>query len=566
MSERSSVALGRAPAAGPRFTLIDVDSVAKWGLIAAAAVPLVVFVLHPLWSILSKSVATPDGTGLDHYLQYFGAARAVEILGNTFAVAIVATVFTILLAYGFAYALHRSQMPAKGVLRLIALLPLFAPSLVQAQGLMLMLGRNGLINRTFGTSIDVYGFWGIVISDTLYAFPHAFLMLSAALAVADARLYESATMLGASGWRSFWTITVPSTKYGLMSAIFIVFTIVITDFGNPMVIGGDFDVLATEMYNEVFGQANFEQGAVIGVVLLLPAAIAVMVEHWVSRRQYALISAQSRPLVVRPDRRFDTLMLAYAALVGLAILSIVAVVLLASFVRLWPYNMTLTLRHYNFDVQQGLAPLWNSVWVSLIAAAIGMTMTVCAAIVLTKYRNAGTRFLYFLAILPAAVPGTVLGLGYIIAFNDPGNPLHLLYGTFFILAICNVYHYHAQGFLIAATSLKQVSASFDEASASLGAGILRTLWKVTLPIIWPSVVSVGVFYFMRSMVPLAAVVFLFTPVTQLAAISVLLLEDRGATNQAAAFSVSIIGVVIAVLVAVHLLFRLIGVRNLSLIR
>lgn len=560
------MAIDRVTTAVARPSPIDADRLAKWGLVAVAAVPLLLFVLHPLWSILRKSFDTAAGIGLDNYLRYFGGDRTLEILGNTFAVSIMATAVTIALAYGFAYAMHRSHMPAKGLLRLIALLPLFAPSLVQAQGLLLLLGRNGLINRTFDLSIEVYGFWGIVIADTLYAFPHAFLMLSAALAVADARLYESATMLGASAWRAFWTITIPSTKYGLMSAIFIVFTIVITDFGNPMVIGGDFNVLATEMYNEVFGQANFERGAVIGVVLLLPAAIAVAIEHWISRRQYAVISAQSKPLTVRPNPRFDALMLTYAAFVCLAILSILAIVVFASFVHLWPYNMTLSLRHYDFDVQQGSQPIWNSIWVSLAAAGIGMTATVCAAIVLTKYRNIGTRFLYFLAILPAAVPGTVLGLGYIIAFNDPANPLNVLYATFLILAICNVYHYHAQGFLIAATSLKQISATFDEASASLGASILRTLWKVTLPVIWPSVVSVGVFFFMRSMVTLAAVIFLFTPATQLAAVSVLLLEERGATNQAAAFSVSIIAVVIGTLLAAQLLFRLLGIRNLSLIR
>lgn len=566
MLEERTLAIDRAAEVAARPAAIDGDRVARWGLVLLAAVPLLLFVLHPLWSILRQSFDTAAGLGLDNYLRYFGSARTLQILGNTFAVSIVATVLTIVLAYGFAYALHRSQMPAKGLLRLIALLPLFAPSLVQAQGLLLMLGRNGLINRSFDLSIDVYGFWGIIIADTLYAFPHAFLMLSAALAVADSRLYESATMLGASPWRIFWTVTVPSTKYGLMSAIFIVFTIVITDFGNPMVIGGDFNVLATEMYNEVFGQADFERGAVIGVLLLLPAAIAVTVEHWVSRRQYAVISAQSKPLSVRPNPRFDALMFAYAAVICLAILSIVGIVLFASFVHLWPYNMAFSLRHYDFDVQQGSQPIWNSIGVSLGAAAIGMAATVCAAIVVTKYRNIGTRFLYFLAILPAAVPGTVLGLGYIIAFNDPANPLNVLYGTFAILAICNVYHYHAQGFLIAATSLKQLSATFDEASAVLGAGVLRTLWKVTLPVIWPSVVSVGVFFFMRSMVTLAAVIFLFTPATQLAAISVLLLEERGATNQAAAFSVSIIAVVIGVLLGTHLLFRLLGVRNLSLIR
>jgi iron(III) transport system permease protein len=164
------------------------------------------------------------------------------------------------------------------------------------------------------------------------------------------------------------------------------------------------------------------------------------------------------------------------------------------------------------------------------------------------------------------MPGTVLGLGYILAFNDPANPVNAIYGTFLLLAICNVFHYHAQGFLIASTSVQQISATFDEASATLGAGFLRTMRKITLPIIWPSVVSVGVFFFMRSMVTLAAVVFLFSPTTQLAAISVLLLEDRGATNQAAAFSTSIMAIVVGTLLVAHVLLRLLGARNVSLIR
>jgi iron(III) transport system permease protein len=457
-------------------------------------------------------------------------------------------------------------MPAKNLFRLIVLIPLFAPSLVQAQGLLLMLGRNGLINRTFELGIDIYGFWGIAIASVLYALPHAFLILSAALAVADAGLYESATMLGADPARTFRTVTLPATKYGLMSAIFIVFTIVITDIGNPMVIGGDYNVLATEMYNQVLGQANFERGTVIGMVLLLPAAIAVFVENRVTRRSYHAIGDRSRPLAVRPSKRFDAVMQGYTVLVSAAILAVVGIVLLASFVRLWPYNFTITLRHYDFDVQQGSAPLWNSIHVSLIAAAIGMVATVSVAYLTAKFRNPATRLLYFLAILPAAMPGTVLGLGYILAFNDPANPVNAIYGTFLLLAICNVFHYHAQGFLIASTSMQQISATFDEASATLGAGFLRTMTRITLPIIWPSIISVGVFFFMRSMVTLAAVVFLFTPTTQLAAVSVLLLEDRGATNQAAAFSCSIMAIVIGALVVAHLLLRMLGARNVSLIR
>jgi iron(III) transport system permease protein len=551
--------------AGRAARALDGDRLVAAGLLVLVAVPLCVFVLYPLVAILRKSVEGPGGVGLAHYVRYFGQPKFVQVLWNTFAVSITAAVVTIVLAYAFAYALHRAVLPGRAVLRLIALLPLFAPSLVQAMGLVFLLGRNGLVNRTFDLGLNVYGFWGIVVSDVLYAFPHAFLILSAALAVGDARLYESAQMLGASPWRIFRTVTVPATRYGLASAAFIVFTIVITDFGNPMVIGGDYNVLATEMYNQVSGQANFEMGAVIGVLLLVPAGLAVAVEKSIARRQPAVVTAQSVPLTVRPDPRRDRLLLGYAGVVCAVILTVVGTVVFASFVRLWPYDLRPTLRHYRFEVQNGIAPLWTSIEVSLLAAAIGVVFVVVGAWALHRFRGAHTRWLYFLSILPAAVPGMVLGLGYILAFNDPASPVYWIYETIVILAICNVYHYHAQGFLVATTSVKQVGQTFDEASAMAGAGLLRTLARVTLPIIWPSVVSVGVFFFMRSMVTLSAVIFLITPVTQLAAVSVLLLDDAGNLNQAAAFSVCIVAVVVGVLLAFQLLLRLAGVRTISLV-
>jgi iron(III) transport system permease protein len=545
---------------------LDADTLTAAALLAAVGIPLVVFVLYPLASILGKSFETPEGLGLGNYVRYFGQPKLTRVIGNSLAVSIVATVLTIVLAYGFAYPLHRARLPGAGVFRLIALLPLFAPSLVQAMGLVFLLGRNGLVNRTFNLGINVYGFWGIVIANVFYAFPHALLILSAALAVADARHYESARMLGASDWRIFRTVTLPATRYGLASAVFVVFTIVITDFGNPMVIGGDYTVLATEIYNQVSGQANFQMGTVVGMILLLPAAVAVVVEKAIARRQHAALAAQSVPLVVRASRRRDAVWLVYVTLVALAILTIVVTVIAASFVRLWPYRMTPTFHHYRFDVQNGIQPLWTSIETSLITAAIGVVVVVAGAWALHRFGGPVTRFLYFLSILPAAVPGLVLGLGYILAFNDPANPVYLMYDTVLILAICTVYHYHAQGFLVATTAVKQVSRTFDEASATLGAGYLRTLGRVTLPIIWPAVVSVGVFFFMRSMVTLSALIFLYTPATQVAAVSVLLLDEAGQISQAAAFSTCIMGVVMASLLVFQGLLRLTGVRDVSLVR
>jgi iron(III) transport system permease protein len=558
--------IGAAVAIRKRRWVVDSDRLIAATFVTIVAGPLLLFVLVPLASILKRSFVTPDGIGLGNYVRYFAEPKFHEIIGNSFAVSISATAVTIILAYGFAYAMHRSMVPFKNIFRNIALIPLFAPSLVQALGLIFLLGRNGLLNRTFDLGIEIYGYWGIVIADILYSFPHAYLILSAALAVADARHHESARMLGATNARIFWTVTLPSTKYGLMSAIFVVFTIVVTDFGNPMVIGGDYNVLATEIYNQVSGQANFRMGAVIGMILLAPAALAVAIEKLVARRQYSVITEQSQPLTIKPSPLFDAAMLAYVAIVCTAILLVIGLVAFASFVQLWPYNMSFSLRHYYFDVQNGIRPLWTSIWVSLMAAAIGIIFVISAAYIIHKFNNRVTRFLYFLSILPAAVPGMVLGLGYILAFNDPSSPVYLIYGTMVIIAICNVYHYHAQGFLLSMTSVKQISDTFDEASTSLGAGFLRTMSKITLPIIWPSIISVGVFFFMRSMVTLSAVIFLITPTTQLAAVSVLLLDDAGNQNQAAAFSVCIMGVVVLALIAFHGLLRLSGARNISLIR
>ena len=551
-----------AAAPGRRFSPKgDTDRYVIWGLAAAVVVPLIVFVLVPLVAILRLSFVTPEGLGLANYVREFASPKFSRIVANSFSVSIVTTLITVTLAYGFAYALRRTTMPLRRTCGAIALLPLYAPSLVQALGILFLFGRNGIINRTFGLGIDIYGFWGIVIADVLYSFPHAFLILSAALAVADARLYESARMLGAGSARIFRTITLPSTRYGIISTVFVVFTIVITDFGNPMVIGGDFSVLATEIYNQVSGQGRMELGAVIGVVLLIPAAVAVFVEKMVTRQHSAAIGESSHPLQLAANPWRDRTALVYALAVCIAIVAIVAVVFVASFVTLWPYNMRLSLRHYRFEVQNGIAPLWTSIIVSLLAAVIGVVVTVAAGCLTRWLKPLQANLLYFLSVLPAAVPGMVLGLGYIFAFNHPSNPLEFLYGTLLILALCNVYHYHAQGYLIATTSIGQLSRVFDETSMCLGAGKLRTLRAIILPIVAPAIVSIGVFFFVRSMVTLSAVIFLVTPATQLAAVSVLLLDDSGNQNQAAAFSVCIMLVVAAALVLFNRLLRIFGRRR-----
>jgi iron(III) transport system permease protein len=531
------------------------------------SVLLVLFVAYPLWSIFRMSFISPQGGwSLNNYIIFFSEPRLVGIVFNTFAMTITTTILTLTLAYLFSYAMVHSAIPFKRTWILIALSPLFAPSLIHALGFQFLLGRNGLLNMAFNLGFSIYGFWGLVFSNTLYAFPHAVLILRASLAFADQRTYESATMLGASGWRIFRTVTVPAGRYGLMSAAFIVFAVTITDFGNAIIIGGNYKVLATEIYTQVVGQANFNLGAVVSMVLLFPTAIAISMERWITKRQPALVTEKFVPLQVKPRRIFDTIMLIGVGLICTAIITVIGIVIYASFVRLWPYSMELTLRNYlEPELQNGFEPLLNSIWMALMTAMLGVLVTTLAAYVVHKMSGRFSRILYFFSILPGAVPGMVLGLGYIFVFNNPANPLVFLYGSLLLLSICTSYHFHAQGFLTAITCFKQVSAVFDEASAMLGASMIRTLRKVTLSIIWPSLVRSSVFFFMQAMVTLSAVIFLFSPASTVASVVVVQLEDYGDMSAAAAFATLIMLSVIAILTTLQGLMRLIGIRNISLI-
>lgn len=517
---------------------------------------LFIFVAWPTLIIVEKSLAVGEGYGLANYVEIFSAPKFWTIVGQSLAVSVTVTVITVVLAFVFSYALTRSAMPGKWLFRGLAMLPVFAPSLVQALGLVFLFGRNGIVNRTFGLQIDIYGFWGIVIADVLYAFPQAVLLITTALAVADARPYEAATVLGAGPVRKFFDVTLPSVKYGLLAAAFLVFTIALTDFGNPMVIGGDYTVLANEIYNQVSGQMNFQLGSVVAIVLLIPAVFAFQIERIANKRQSAAVGDRSVPL--RPQRAplFDGVIFAVSCLILLPIVAVIGIVVFASFVKVWPYNMTFTLANYTANTaQNGFESLWNSVIVSLMAAGLGVVLSVAAAYVVNKDKGAVGRVINGLGVLPAAIPGMVLGLSYVFAFNAAGGPMALLYDTLLMLAVCNVFHYFAQGMLTASTSLRQIASSFDEASSCLGGRAVDTLRLVTLPLILPTLISIGVFFFMRSMVTLSAIIFLISPGTGLAAATVMLLDDAGSTTHAAAFSTLIMLVVLAALGLLELVER-----------
>ena len=266
------------------------------------ALGLLIFLIYPIFVSLRRSFENElgDFIGLENYIDYFASSTTSASLTHSLYISFMSMVITVLLAFIYAYGLSRITIPGKRVLKAIALMPIFMPSLVQALGLIYFFGNNGVFTRLTGINIHIYGPTGIILSEVYYAFPHAFIIIAAALALADARLYEAADSLRTRGSRMFTTITLPGARYGLLSACFVVFTLAITDFGAPKVIGGNYDVLATDIYNQVIGQQNFEMGATISTLLLVPALIAFVLDRLVQRKQVAMVSTGITPMEPKP--------------------------------------------------------------------------------------------------------------------------------------------------------------------------------------------------------------------------------------------------------------------------
>lgn len=511
------------------------------GLVIAALFLLFAMIL-PLYTILSKSMQNKAGDfiGLSNFIAYASTPSLLNSVTNSLLIAIVVTGIVISLALVVAYALTRSCMPFKGLIQVLMMGPIFAPSLLPAIALVYLFGNQGVLN-TWLLGESIYGPIGIIISLSFWCFPHALMILITALSNTDARLYESARAMKTSGLRAFFTITLPSIKYGLISASFVVFTLVITDFGAPKVIGGQFSVLATDIYKQVIGQQNFQMGSVVSVILLLPAMLAFAVDRWVQKKQVALITARAEPLKPKPSLKKDSIMFLLCLPVLGIILGVLGMAVYASLVTFWPYNLELSLKNYQFDVMDGGGwdAYFNSIEMAAYVAIAGTLLIFSNAYLVEKVD--GFKLLrtlvHLFSMVPLAVPGLVLGLAYIFFFNNPHNPFNGLYGTMAILVICTIGHYYTVCHLTAVTALKQIDKEFEFVSASLKVPFYTTFMRVTMPLCLPALMEIGIYLFVNAMNTVSAVVFLYSSDTTLASVAVLNMDDAGDIAPAAAMGV-----------------------------
>lgn len=555
------------------------ENMVRFSAIYGVIVFLLVFLVGPLLTLFIKAFQDKDGAfiGLAHFVEYFSTKSMVYSIAHTFTIAIWSTILSVTIAFIYAYALSRKQVHCKALFRYVGMIPIFAPTMLLGIALIYLFGNQGIFTN-LGLEIPLYGKVGIIIAESIYCFPLATTILMVAFSAADNRLYEAADSMGTSALRKMLTITIPNVKYGLINAIFVAFTYSFTDFGAPSVVGGNYNVLATDVYKQVVGQQNFNMGAVVGIILLFPAILSFIVDRVTNAKQNASINAKSVPYRIKPHRKSDLAATLFCSIVAIAMLLFFAVALFASLIKLWPYNLTFTLDNYDLTsagAGNGLLAFKNSILISIITACIGTVITFIGAYMIDKtqrYFKISRKFAYLLSIVPLAIPGTVVGLSYIMFFNATAfdipftnlallNPLHAIYGTIWVIIFANLIHFYSVPFATATTALKRLDGEFETVSESLAVPFYRTFLRVTVPLCLPAICEMWVYFFVNSMVTVSAVVFLYTPTAPITSVMIVSMQGAGQTAPAAAMCMLLLFVNLIVRLVYEIVHFMLRKRN-----
>lgn len=504
----------------------------------------VIVLICPLYSLFSKAFISADGTfvGLGNYAEYFSTPALSVSIGNTIYISVFTAIVSTLIGFVYAYGVTRTNIKGKQFFRYAALIPLFLPTVVHGLSLVYLFGVQGVVTN-LGWDIGLYGKTGIILSEIIYTFPQSFLMFYIALNYADGRLYEAAETMGCGNLKKFRYITVPSVKYTLINSLFVCFTLAFTDFGAPKVVGGSYNVLATDIYKQVAGQFNMNMGAVVGTLLLIPAIVSFAVDRITSRKESGAISSKASALRIKDSTPRDVVFYVICGGVTLCLFIMVAVLFMGAFTKYYPYEMGFTLEHFNFSESTGgIRSFINSVVMSLLSAVAG-TAFVFIYVYLVE-RSKSSRVLKvigrLLSSIPLALPGMVIGLSFIFFFNSPDNPLNFIYGTVAILVLANVVHFYSVPFVTASSALKKHDKDYENVADSMRIPLWKNFTRVIVPLSLPAILEIFLYYFMNSMVTVSAVVFLYSAQFKVASIAITHMEEAGDIAQAAAMSLLIL--------------------------
>lgn len=521
------------------------DKILKEGLGITIFLFLVISILFPVFNLFTKAFIDKKGNyiGINNFIEYFKNPVTASSLGNSLKISITVTLISVILAFLFSYGINRTNIKGKNILKGIAFLPLFAPTMTHGIALIYLFGRQGIITKYIGLKLPIYGFLGIVLAEIIYVFPILFFMMVLSFDNEDYRKYEMANIMGINKIKQFFTITLPSIKYSLITCFFSGFTLSFTDFGAPKVIGGNYNVLSTDVFKQVIGQQNFSMGSTVGILLIIPALIAFICDL-ILKNRISKLDNKATKYVIKENKIRDYFFYILTYLLSFIIVCLFLIILVASFVKGWPYDISFSFKSYNFSIMG--ESIWkifiNSILISLISAILGTTICFFTAYLIEREKKylLIRKIGYFLSILPNAIPGLTIGIAYIFFFNSLSNNLNFIYGTIWIIVLANIIHFFATPYLAITNSLKQLDNEYENISNLMGISWIENIIKVIIPLSINSIIESFSYYFINSMITVSAVIFLYTSKTRLISIMMISKNDSGDISSAAAIGVMII--------------------------
>lgn len=498
---------------------------------------LLLFVIYPLLKILVFSLTDAEGNfSLANLVSIFTTSRYLAVFGRTMLLGVLVAILSTFIGYLFAYAITRTNVPCKKFLKTIATLPILSPPFILSLSIIFLFGKQGFITKTLMgiTGNNVYGMGSLIVVQVMSFFPIAYLTLSGILSSIDASVEDAACNMGASRWHTFWTVTFPLSLPGIISGCLLVFIQSLEDFSNPATIGGEFSTLSIEVYQIITGSYDMQKGSVLALLLLLPAVTAYLFnKYWVSKKSFVTVTGkptQARKLI--DERHIKWPLFAFCMLIAAVILLLYGTVIFGSFVKTWGYNYSLTLDQYQKALAYGWDSLKNSMILGLISAGIGGLLGMIIAYITAKRNYYGKRFIEVSSVLMFAVPGTVLGISYVLAFNT--RPL-VLTGTALILVIVFTFRNMPVAIESGTTTLLQIDNAIEEASTILGADTGYSFRRITLPMLRNAFFSGIVYSFTKAITAVSAVIFLVSARWNLVTSKIYSLFDQAKYSQAAAF-------------------------------
>lgn len=517
---------------------------------------LLLFVIYPLAKVLIFGLTDADGNlSLATLQAIFSTSRYVKTFGRTMLLGLIVAVIATFIGYIFAFTITRTNIPCKGFLKTIATLPILSPPFVLSLSIIFLFGKQGLITNTLLgiKNNNVYGMGSLIVVQVMSFFPIAYMTLSGILESIDASVEDAACNMGAGRWKTFWTVTFPLSLPGIISGCLLVFIQSLEDFSNPATIGGDFTTLSVEVYQIITGSYDMQKGSVLAILLLLPAMIAFLLnKYWVNKKSFVTVTGkptQARKLMNEPHIKWP--LFTFCMLVAAVVILFYGTVVFGSFVTTWGRDYTLTLDQYRRALQYGWDSLKNSMVLGLTSAVIGGLLGMIIAYITAKRNYFGKRFIEVASVLMFAVPGTVLGISYVLGFNaiDVFGHKFSLTGTAAILVIVFTFRNMPVAIESGTTTLLQIDNSIEEASTILGADTGYSFRRITLPMLRNAFFSGIVYSFVKAITAVSAVIFLISPRWNLVTSKIYTLFDQAKYSQAAAF-VTMLVVILLVFIGI----------------